>query len=238
MTTLAFHASRIITDLGVLLVLASMSLAFVTAPSGNRSAMDLDALPTLMLVAPVFLLTLIPKHTRPLPRPIAWACLVLGLAAFPYSFAKYLDAVVLADTLGGGIGLGVRLHVFGAFVVIVGVGVGLTRLFRGLPSAGSPRPATEQPEPRRQPPARGQHDPAPRPGPAPAPAPRPRPARAAVEHNPFNDPLFDSLEIPETRVEPLRQPGLVYDPEGGVGRYADDYPDDDPGEPTPPTTRR
>jgi len=238
-TLLAFHASRIVTDVGVLLVLASMSLTFVSAPTGNRSAMTLDALPALLLVAPIFIVTLIPDHTRPLPRPLAWGSLVLGLAAFPYTVVKYLDAVVLADTLGGSLGLGVRLLVFGAFVTVVGVAIGLARSWMGLPSGGSPtRTAAAAPS-----------RPGPRPGSAPAgktaagsppravgpdPA-RPRPARAAPEQSPFADALFDSLEIPETRIEsaPLRQPGLVFDADGAADRYVDDDGDDD----GPPSTR-
>jgi hypothetical protein len=231
-TTLAFHASRIVTDVGVLLVLASMSLTYVRAPSGNRSAMVLDALPALLLVAPIFIVTLIPDHTRPLPRPVAWGALILGLAAFPYSIVKYLDAVVLADTLGGSLGLGIRLLVFGAFVTIVGVAIGLARSWLGLPSGGSPTRNAAVSTAR---PAPGAGRPAPaRPG-APDPS-RPRPARAAVEQSPFVDPLFDSLEIPETRAEPppLRQPGLVFDAGGAADRYVDDdedLPDDPPRRP-------
>ena len=226
-TTLAFHASRIVTDVGVLLVLASMSLTFVSAPTGDRSAMDLDALPALLLVAPIFIVTLIPDHTRPLPRLASWGALVLGLAAFPYSVVKYLDSMVLADTLGGSLSLGTRLLVFGTFVTVVGVAIGLARSWMGLASGGSPTRNVAM-TPRRAGPTR--------PG-APAPArsrpaaepDRPRPARAAAEQSPFADPLFDSLEIPETRVEsaPLRQPGLVFDTEGAADRRADDDRGDD-----------
>ncbi|HAX81715.1 MAG TPA: hypothetical protein DCY40_04005, partial [Actinobacteria bacterium] len=144
-STLAFHASRIVIDLGVLLVLASMSLVHVIAASGNRGAIELDALPVLVLVAPIFIVTLIPNHTRPLPRPVAWAALVLGLAAFPYAVVKYLDATVLADTLGGSIGLGARLLVFGNFVVLVGIAISLTRAWMGLASGGSPTRLTAAP---------------------------------------------------------------------------------------------
>ncbi|MBI5157463.1 MAG: hypothetical protein HZA58_05540 [Acidimicrobiia bacterium] len=243
-TTLAFHASRIVTDIGVLLVLASMSLTFVSAPSGNRSAMTLDALPALLLVAPIFVVTLIPDHTRPLPRPLAWGSLVLGLAAFPYTVVKYLDAVVLADTLGGSLGLGIRLLVFGSFVTVVGVAIGLARSWMGLPSGGSPtriaatstsaRPA---PRPGAAPPGRAVAGSPTRPA-APEPA-RPRPARAPAEQSPFADPLFDSLEIPETRVEPapLRQPGLVFDADGAADRYVDDDDFDDDPPPIRPGSR-
>ncbi|HEX9977145.1 MAG TPA: hypothetical protein VGB41_00825, partial [Acidimicrobiia bacterium] len=98
-TTLAFHSSRIVVDVGMLIVMAGMSLPFVTTPGGNRSSVFLDALPTLFLLAPIFLITLIPDHTRPIPRILGWVSLVLGLAAFPYSIVKYLDSSVLAGTL-------------------------------------------------------------------------------------------------------------------------------------------
>jgi hypothetical protein len=189
-TTLAFHASRIITDIGVLFVMAAMSLSFVNSPSGGRSAMELDALPTLILVAPIFLVTLIPDHTRPIPRYLGWGSLVLGLAALPYSIVKYLDAAVLADTLGGSLGLGARLLVFGTFVCVVGISIGLARVWMGLPTGGTPsrRAAitTKLPEGRRRP----------RRAPGAPPGEKPRPQRAATEESPFADPLFDSLEIP------------------------------------------
>ena len=145
-TTLAFHASRIVIDLGVLFVLASLSLTYVAAPGGDRSAMALDALPALLLVAPIFAVTLLPDHTRPLPPARGLGALVLGLAAFPYAVVKYFDAVVLADTLGGSLALGVRLLVFGAFVVIVGVVIGLLRSWMGLSSGGSPTRSTARPQ--------------------------------------------------------------------------------------------
>jgi len=242
-TTLAFHASRIVTDVGVLLVLASMSLTFVSAPTGNRSGMALDALPALVLVAPVFIVTLIPDHTRPLPRPLAWGALVLGMTALPYTLVKYLDAAVLADTLGGSLGLGVRLLVFGAFVTVVGVVIGLARSWMGLPSGGSPTrtaataPARPASRPGSAGASRAQATPPGRPA-APEPA-RPRPARAATEQSPFADPLFDSLEIPATRAEPgpLRQPGLVFDADGAADRYVDDDGSDDDRPPTRPDSR-
>ena len=234
-STLAFHASRIVIDLGVLLVLASMSLTYVTAASGNRSALDLDALPVLILVAPIFVVTLIPDHTRPLPRPVAWAALVVGLAAFPYAVVKYLDATVLADTLGGSIGLGARLLVFGDFVVLVGITIGLTRAWMGLASGGSPTRIAAKP-------LRAEGSPPAEPPPVPAVSPRPatapptrrklRPARTSGEVNPFGEPLFDSLEVPATApAPPPRQPDLVVGAEGS--ERSADQPDDpdqtDPG---------
>ncbi len=223
-TTLAFHASRIVIDLGVLFVLASLSLTYVAAPGGDRSAMALDALPALLLVAPIFAVTLLPDHTRPLPRPVAWGALVLGLAAFPYAVVKYFDAVVLADTLGGSLALGVRLLVFGAFVVIVGVVIGLLRSWMGLSSGGSPTRSTARPQ--RSPGAAAHRS---------RTEPRPTPARAVAESSPFGDPLFDSLEVPEIRHDESpssRQPGLVYD--GASDRIAEPAPDNARDRPTGP----
>ena len=137
-TVLAFHASRIVIDVGVLLVMGAMSLPFIETAGGNRSSVDADALPALILVLPIFAVTLVPDHTRPIPRPLGWASLVLGLAAFPYSIVKFFDAGVLADTLGGSVGIGARLLVFGTFVVVAGIAIGLTRLAMNLPTGGTP----------------------------------------------------------------------------------------------------
>jgi hypothetical protein len=230
-STLAFHASRIVIDIGVLLVLASMSLSYVTAPTGDRSAMHLDALPVLLLVAPIFAITLIPDHTRPVPRPLAWASLVLGLAAFPYAVVKYLDARVLAATLGGGLGSGVRLLVFGNFVVIVGIAIGLTRAWLGLASGGSPSRIAAAPL--RSEAAAEARTPAPPTRDAASPPLRSRPARAGNEQSPFGEPLFDSLEVPATGTQPpLRQPGVIFEAGGAAERVAEDAGDEprsDPG---------
>ncbi|NQV07510.1 hypothetical protein HQ535_13255, partial [bacterium] len=91
-TRLAFHATRIIIDIGVLIVLIAMNLPFVESPVGQRSAMVADALPSLLLLIPVFLITLLPDHTRPLPLPLGWIAFLLGASAFPYSIVKFLDA--------------------------------------------------------------------------------------------------------------------------------------------------
>ena len=243
-TTLAFHASRIVTDVGVLLVLTAMSLSFVTSPKGSRSAMDLDAFPALILVAPVFLVTLLPDHTRPIPRYLGWGALVLGLAALPYSIVKYLDASVLADTLDGGLGLGARVLVFGTFVTLVGVVVGLTRVWMGLPTGGTPsrRSAIT---------TRSKGSKGIRPQRAPGEGAGPRPQRGETEGSPFVDPLFDSLEIPAAQDgddlldaldipadEPLEddseahpQPDFMFDVEGAVDRVAEDEPGDEPLQP-------
>lgn len=158
---LAFHASRIIIDIGVLMAMASMSLPFIAAPDGNRSSVDADALPVILLLLPVFLITLVPDHARPLPNPLGWLALILGIAAFPYAVVKYIDATTLADTLGGEVAFGAKLLVLGAFVTVIGIAVGLARNFLHLPQGGTypkvqaqaaPRPAPRQPARRTRPP--------------------------------------------------------------------------------------
>jgi hypothetical protein len=243
-TTLAFHASRIVIDVGVLLAMASLSFAFVTSPSGDRTALQADALPAVVLLLPIFLITLLPDHTRPLPRPLSWASLVLGLAAFPYAIVKHLDASVLADTLGGSVGIGARLLVFGTFVTLVGIGIGLTRTFLGLPTGAHPsRPRTpEAARPRPAPAentATARHAPVeterrpdpPRPAPAdpePAtPSPSRTPQRREPEVSPFGEPLFDSLEIPAflESVDTDDDATLSFDAEPASDRAADDEAD-------------
>lgn len=249
-TTLALHASRIVIDVGVLMVLGAMSLPFVTTAAGSRSAMELDALPALLLVAPIFLMTLLPDQTRPLPRPVSYGALLLGLLAFPYALLKYLDAMVLSRTLDGGLGLGVRMLVFGTFVVVAGIAIGLTRAWMGLATSGqatrtvsAPRRAgvanrrqhtratTSPPTEVRQPEPRPEPAPTPRQpeqAPAPTAAKTTRPARAANEVSPFGEPLFDSLEIPAapTGTTPRRQPGLVFGGTHAAERVAEHVPED------------
>lgn len=252
-TTLAFHASRIVIDLGVLLAMASLSLDFVNSPLGNRSALEGDAVPALILLLPIFLITLLPDHTSPLPRPLSWASLVLGLAAFPYAIVKHMDAAVLADTLGGSVGIGARLLVFGTFVTLVGIAIGLTRSFLGLPTGANPahrtRPETTRPQPPAQPrsteaatvmmppsdPDVPQDDPvaappaipaSPSPGPTEPASPR-RPAKSEPESSPFGEPLFDSLEIPAfmESTDRGRESTLTFDAEAATDRVVEDDSD-------------
>jgi len=188
---LAFHASRIIIDAGVLITMAAMSMPFVTAEGFRRDSVAADALPVLILLAPVFLMTMIPDHSKPIPAPLGWASLALGAAAFPYAVVKYIDATNLAATLGGSVGFGARLLIFGTFVTIAGIGVGLARGLLKLPSGGAyptGRAAPRQPGPRQRPArptAPTGADPrrvAPRRAPPPVrpnPAPQPRPQRPA-----------------------------------------------------------
>lgn len=138
-TTLAFHASRIVIDVGVLLAMAAMSLTFVSAPGGNRSALAADALPAVLLLLPIFAVTLIPDHTKPLHPALGWGSMVLALAALPYAFVKLLDARVLADTLGGSTGFGPVLLLIGCLITLAGVGIGIFRDLMGWPSGGTPQ---------------------------------------------------------------------------------------------------
>jgi hypothetical protein len=126
-------------DVGVLLAMAAMSLPFVTSDLGDRSALDADALPAVLLLLPVFIVTLIPDHARPIHPVAAWVSLAFGLAALPYAIVKLLDAGILADTLDGSLGLGAYLMIGAVIVTIVGIGIGLFRDLRGLPTGGTPR---------------------------------------------------------------------------------------------------
>ena len=134
---LAFHLSRIVIDVGVLIALGAMSLPFITSPAGDRSAIDADALPALLLLIPVFLITLIPDHAWPVPKPLGWVALLLGAAAFPYALVKRLDATLLADTLDGEVGFGATLLVVGTIVVLAGIIYGLIRAAFGKQTGGS-----------------------------------------------------------------------------------------------------
>jgi hypothetical protein len=125
-------------DVGVLVAMAAMSLPFVTSSQGDRSSIDADALPALILLLPIFVITLIPDHTRPIHPIAGWASLALGLAALPYAVVKLLDAGILADTLDGSLGGGAYLLLIGTIITIVGIGIGLYRNLRGLPAGGTP----------------------------------------------------------------------------------------------------
>jgi hypothetical protein len=138
-TTLAFHASRIVIDVGVLIAMASMSMTFISAPDGGRSALAADAFPAVLLLVPIFLVTLIPDHTRPLHPALGWASMVLALAALPYALVKLLDAGVLADTLGGSVGIGPTILLLGCVVTLIGIGIGIARDILGKPSGGTPQ---------------------------------------------------------------------------------------------------
>lgn len=138
-TTLAFHASRIVIDVGVLLAMAAMSMTFVSAPGDDRSALAADALPAVLLLLPIFAVTLIPDHTKPLHPMLGWGSMVLALAALPYAFVKMLDARVLAETLGGSMGFGPVLLLLGCLVTLAGIGIGIVRDLMGWPSGGTPQ---------------------------------------------------------------------------------------------------
>jgi len=164
-TRLAFHASRIVIDVGVLLVLAAMSLPFVSAEGFGQRAVAADALPALLLVLPVFVITLLPDQTRPLPSWLGWAALLLAATAAPYAVVKALDASSLAHTLGGRVGAGAWVLVVGAFVTLSGIVYGLVRNLLHLPVGGTypARPQPAAPDPLRRP-AAAARVPSPAPG--------------------------------------------------------------------------
>jgi hypothetical protein len=158
LSRLAFHASRIVIDVGVLMVLGSMSLPFVAAAGFHQRAVAADALPVLILMLPIFVVTLLPDQTAPVPAPLGWASLALAAAALPYAVLKYLDASTLAATLHGSVGTGARILVFGVCVGLVGIGIGLARSLLHLPVAGSypaarQAPAEARPAAQTRPPA-------------------------------------------------------------------------------------
>jgi len=148
-TTLAFNASRIVIDVGVLMAMAAMSMTFVSSASGNKSALAADALPAVLLLLPIFIVTVIPDHTQPLHPALGWASMVLALAALPYAFVKMLDAGVLADTLQGTVGFGPTLLLIGCAVTLVGIGIGIVRDLMGRPSGGTPQRHASYPSRRR-----------------------------------------------------------------------------------------
>lgn len=184
---LAFHPHRIVIDAGVLLMLGSMSLPYVSFDDGSRSGLALGALPALALVLPIFGFTMVPDHSRPLPRWSGMVSASLTLLAAPYALVTLLDAAVLADTLGGTIGVGAWALLVGSLVVAAGVGLGFflpTPSPLPVPGDRAERPATTVD---------------PDAGPAPQPdAADTRPIRRtapSLDVSPFGEPLFDSLEI-------------------------------------------
>lgn len=136
-TRLAFHLSRIVIDVGVLLVLGAMSLPFVSAEGWGQRAVAADALPALLLVLPIFVITLLPDHSQPVPAPLGWIALFLAATALPYAVIKHIDASTLAATVEGSVGLGARLLVLGTCVTLVGLVIGLVRGLLGLPVTGT-----------------------------------------------------------------------------------------------------
>lgn len=224
-TTLAFHASRIVIDAGVLLAMASMSMSFVVSSTGNRSALDADAFPVIILLAPIFAVTLIPDQTRPLHPIAGWGALAFGLAALPYSLVKLSDAAILADTLDGSVGFGARLLVIGCVVVLVGIGIGIYRNLRGLPAGGTPgrtarfRTGSKSPS---EPESKSGADP--KPG---------SDSKSAPDSDPGSDPDQEAVtsDTAPTRLVPVveegkasrasAQPEIVFPDTGAVAREAD-----------------
>lgn len=219
-TTLAFHSSRIVIDVGVLIALAAMSVPFVTSPVGDRSGLNADALPALLLLLPIFVVTLIPDHTRPLHPALGWASLAFGLAALPYALVKMLDAAILADTLDGSVGLGSRLLLAGCFVTLVGISIGIYRSLRGLPAGGTPGRNASFRTRSKSLTAPGAKERVDSEKPAPTSAPAKRPTR-----------LMPAAEEPQKqhpdKPAPGGQPEIVFPDTGAVAREAAPEPADD-----------
>jgi hypothetical protein len=191
MSSLAFHPHRIVISVGALLALGSMSLPFVTALGTRRGALALDALPALILLAPIVVMAMIPDHSKAVPRVSGLVSAGLTLLAIPYAVVKLLDAFVLAESLGGSVGPGPWLLLGGCVTVATGVALGVLK-----PDATHLRPVDTVPRPpgtlQRQAAA------APRSAPPPPPSPDPRTTRrdpSRLSENPFGEPLFDSLEV-------------------------------------------
>lgn len=173
---LAFDVSRIVVDVGALLVLGAMSLPFVTAEGFRQRAVAGDGLLALLLVAPIFVMTMLPDQSRPLPRPLALASLLLAGAALPYAAVKYLDASTLAGTVQGSVAMGARVLVMGVFTVLVGLVLGLIRARLQPDTAAArsddlPVEAPLGPDPAPSPRSGGTPEPQPRPGVVPPPGP-------------------------------------------------------------------
>lgn len=122
---LPVHISRIAAVIGIVLVGVALFLPFVISDAGDQDAVAADVIPGAILLVPILVLVLIPDWFRPLPRLPAWIALVLGTASLTLAVVKYSDAVTTARTLDGRVGLGSRMLVFGAFLVVVGVVTGL-----------------------------------------------------------------------------------------------------------------
>jgi hypothetical protein len=219
-SSLAFHPHRIVIAAGALLALGSMSLPYVTAGGARRGALALDALPALLLLAPIVAMTMVPDHSRAIPRASGFASAGLTALAIPYAVVTVLDAFVLAESLGGSVGAGPWLLLVGCVIVAAGVALGLLK-----PEATHVRPAS--PRSRREPASR-------RPAAPPRPGSRTRTTRRApsrLGENPFGEPLFDSLEV-ATPAPPRVAPPAPSPPVDDEHRTA---PRSDGGAPPPPT---
>jgi hypothetical protein len=219
-TRLAFHASRIVIDVGVLLVVGAMSLPFVSAEGFGQRAVAADALPALLLVLPIFVITLLPDQTRPVPTALGWVSLLLAATALPYALVKYLDASTLAGTLNGSVGMGARVLVLGAFVTLAGIVLGLIRSLLHLPVAGTYPTHPEPPTQAAGPPGRRT---------ATTPAPNhptartlgPSPGTASPHRGTAVLPRYDTGPPPPRPSDPDTEPTLP-----GVNRVRNWWPDD------------
>jgi hypothetical protein len=187
-----------------MIALGSMSLPFAYGAEGARSSLALDAVPVLVLLVPVFAFTMVPDHSRPMPRLAGFVAAGLLAVAVPYSLVTLLDAVVLAGSLGGSVGPGPWLLLAGCLVTAGGVAFGL------LPRRAGGRGRLRRPA-------------------------------IGLDESPFDEPLFDSLELdvpvpaasrdagPADSVTPLDEgessATLVLEAERAAVRRADD--DDD-----------
>lgn len=219
-SSLAFHPHRIVIAAGTLLALGSMSLPYVTASGTRRGALALDALPALLLLAPIIVMIMIPDHSRAIPRISGLASAGLTAFAIPYAVVKVLDAFVLAESLEGSVGAGPWLLLVGCVTVAGGVALGILR-----PDATHVRPAGTT-----SPPAITSR----RPAAQRSPRSRTRTTRRApsrLGENPFGEPLFDSLEVATPAPPRVAPPAPA--------RPADDErgppPQRDRGTPPPPT---
>lgn len=202
---LALHPHRIVIGVGALIVIGALSLPYLTTPDGPRSRTVTEAIIIVALLAPVFLLILVPDHSRPLNQRLGIAATATGFVGMLFAVVRLLDAHTLARATSGSVGIGPWLLVAGWIVTEAGVVYGL--FAQDLTPAPAPARLTEAP-------AAG-----------PAPAADHRPPRPSLDENPFDDPLFDSLEfdLPEMdQASPAHEATLVFEAEGATARTADE----------------
>jgi len=223
--TLAFHPYRIVVGVGVLLLLGALSLAFVNSSTARPWRLA-DGVVLLSLVLPIFVLTVIPDRSQPLPRLASLVGAGFLAFALPYAIVKVLDAAVLAGSLSGAAGFGPWLALVAILIVAAGVGLSLRR--PGTPPPPPPVARTRSTQQHESPPRRdaARHQ---RPVVA-------RPPRVGLEDNPFGEPLFDSLEMDEPVIAPYDHeapeeraapPRYVFDAEESDPRLPDEPESDE-----------
>jgi hypothetical protein len=138
---LAFHPSRIVICLGLILVLGAMSLSFVGGEGVRRDSIQADALPCLLLLLPAFVASLLPNRAAPVDSRPGWIALAAATTAFAYSLVVEFSATAQASSLGGSTGAGGLLLLFGTLVTAGGAGLGLIWEPAGWPiTAPQPTP--------------------------------------------------------------------------------------------------